>query len=120
MKRFITLKAGQLLLHIFHFLFFFLYFESIHLSALLLIFNFLFPSSTFGKQNTFFFFHTHLLCTCCSKLLSLFIVFLLFLSYYIWSLSSVLSLFTFVFCAVFLPSNRLYTNYICKAQYSDN
>lgn len=55
MKRFITLKAGQLLLHLFHFLFFSSYFRSIHLSALLLIFNFLFSSSTFGRQHTFFF-----------------------------------------------------------------
>lgn len=83
MKRFITLKAEWLLLHIFRFLFFSLYFKSIHLSALFLIFNFLFPSSTFGRQHTIFFFHTHLLCTCYSKLLSLFIVFLLFLFYYV-------------------------------------
>lgn len=107
MKRFITLKAGWLLLHLFHFLFFSLYFKSIQLSALLLIFNFLFPSSTFVRQHTFLFFHTH---SCYLKLLSLFIVFLCFLSYYTRSLPSILSPFTFIFYALFLPANRLYTN----------
>lgn len=118
MKRFITLKSGQLLLNLFNFIFFSLYFKSITLSALLLIFHFLFPSSTLeGSTPYFSFIHISYVLTLQN---SLFIVFLLLLSYYTYSLPSILSLFTFIFCAAFLPTNPLYTYYICKAQYNDN
>lgn len=77
-ERSITLRPEWLLLHFHRFIF---QTYSSCLLALLLIFNFLAPSSMFGRQHAACFFHTLLLSTHYSKALSLFITFLLFLSH---------------------------------------